>query len=202
MKTVKSLTIGLCLLVVHVCFAQSLIDFGGKAGLNLATQAADDGVSTLSYKPGLSAGFYIRYTKITTALQMELLFSQQGSVISYQNEKYRANFNYVILPLLYRVSLKNNWNIQAGTQAGFLMCAKSDFHPVIHAPFAEQTYTKAYRKADVGLVLGGGWTWQQKISVDIRYYFGLTGIDKYEGVVQTKNRMFQLSVSYPIVKGI
>lgn len=181
----------------YPAFGQQLFSVGVKAGATLATQTVDDGTSDYGVKPGLLAGGYIRYVFSTLALQMDVVYSQQGASIDYQNDKFSSTFKYINLPVILQYQVAPSWILQAGPQVGFLTCVKSDFHPVTHAPYDEQTYTKAYKKTDFGVALGGGWAPpDKKLIIELRYYVGLSSINDYAGVAQTKNNVLQLTLGY------
>jgi Outer membrane protein beta-barrel domain len=183
----------LCIPMVH---AQDF-SLGAKAGLTIASQSVNGGSGSYSMKPGFLVGAYFAYTRNKLVVQADMVYTQQGADIESQGQNLSSTFSYFNFPVTAKYQVVSTFNVQIGPQIGLLTCAKSDFHPVTGQPYAEQTYTKAYKPLDFGLNLGAGWTDPgNTFSVDVRYYLGLTTINDYPGVADTKNSVISLSVGY------
>ncbi len=109
----------------------------------------------------------------------------------------RTYAQYINIPILIKYEVIPGVSLQLGPQIGFLTCMESDYHPVAKQPFDEQSYTKAYKKTDYGIVAGAGYE-SGKWLFDARYYYGLADIADYPGLAETKNRVVSLSVGYKI----
>jgi len=160
--------------------------------------AVDDGASDYSLTPNFHGGAFLRYTAGKMSIQGEVLYSRQGASIKASGENLKALAKYVNVPVLVRYEVVPSFHIDLGPQIGFLTCMKSDYHIVTKEPFAEQHYTKAYKKTDFGVNVGAGYEHNSGLMIDVHYYYGLTDINDYPGLASTKNRVLQISVGYKI----
>jgi len=182
--------------------AQNQYHFGVLAGGNLASQSIDDTVASYSFKPGFQIGLFARFDFENFSLQPELQLSQIGTNILFGNNKYYARFRYLSIPILFEYPVNEAISLMAGPQVGFLLCARSDFHPIVKEPYKEQIYTSAYKKTDFGLSAGASWSSGNNFFVDLRYYLGLSDISNYAGLSSTKNRALELSIGYHILNKV
>ncbi len=198
MKTSISTFISVCLLSMSLC-AQNQYHFGLLAGPNLAKQSVDDTSASYLFRPGFQFGFFgqIQYEQFT--IQPEIKLAQLGSNILYSNQTYYTKLRYLIIPVILKYHINSAFSIEAGPQIGFLLCARSNFHPVTKTPYKEQVYTSAYKKTDFALSFGAGWASSKSLFIDLRYNLGLIDISNYPGVSATKNSNIELSVAYQIV---
>lgn len=186
--------------MVQAAWAQEPFSVGVRAGFNYATLKVDDGSASYGYQPGYHVGLFASYRRIKSHIQAEVMYSKQGASIQSSGEDLTSDARYINVPVLYRYDITNNFNVHIGPQVGFLTCVESDYHPVTHEPFQSQDYTTAYKKTDFGALLGVGWETDSGITVDLRYYLGLTDISNYEGLFPTKNSMLQFSIGYKFYK--
>ncbi len=178
--------------------AQTNSHFGLKAGLNLATQNVDNTLATYSNRPGFIGGIFYQIEFSDFSIQPEVVFSQQGTNISSNGADLYSKLNYTSIPIILKYQLNSGVNFQFGPQIGFLMCAKSNYHPILNQEYKEQVYTTAYSTTDFLLAFGVGWKSDNNITIDARYNLGLTSINNYEGVPDTKNNLFSITVGYVI----
>lgn len=197
--TARTVFLLIALAISHVGVSQKLLSAGIKAGLNMSTITVDDDAE-YGFKPGYHVGAFAQVKFTLLAVQIEGLYSEQGATVKLDGKEMDFKQNYFNIPVTLKYFIVPAVNIQAGPQIGFLSCIKSDYHPVIHEPFAEQHYTKAYKSTDFGVNVGIGVEIPFGLMVDARYYLGLTDISDYEGVGETKNSMVQFSVGYKIFK--
>ncbi|MCF6171821.1 MAG: PorT family protein [Bacteroidales bacterium] len=192
----------LTMLFATVCLsAQNDIYFGLKAGLNLSSQKVDNPMASYSLRPGFTGGFLFYFQLKDFAIQPEVIFSQQGSNITFNDEKLYAVFTYFSIPIIFKYVLKKSGiSFQAGPQIGFLSCAKSNYHPIAKLKYEEQYYTTAYKTTDFLLSFGIGWESKKNWIIDARYSLGLTPVNNYDGIPDTKNRVISITVGYKIVK--
>ncbi|NOX86308.1 MAG: PorT family protein [Chlorobi bacterium] len=188
-----------CLLITGLR-AQTDIYFGVKAGLNLSSQKVDNPVASYTMRPGFNGGVLFYFGFPNFILQPEVLFSSQGSNIKFNDERLYTVFSYVSIPIMFKYVLKQGISFEAGPQIGFLLCNKSNYHPIANQKFDEQYYTTAYKTTDFLLSFGIGWESKKNWMVDIRYSLGLTSINNYDGIPDTKNRVLSINVGYKIVK--
>jgi len=174
------------------CFAQAKIAIGIKGGPNFANINTDASAGQ-NYKnrTGLHLGAYALFRGEKVGFQPEILFSQQGSTISYSGQPdIKSNFSYVNIPLIVKLYTVAGINIQAGPQFGFLTSAERD-----NVDVKDQLKT-----ADMSLALGLGWDLPFGLSIDGRYNWGLSDINSGADVSSIKNQVWQFSVGFKLLK--
>lgn len=155
------------------------LEFGIKAGANLASLKNADGKS----KIGPLGGIFAEYKFAEKfSLRSEAMLSKQGA-------KEKGNFetvklNYVnLLPALARFYPVENLSIEGGPYVGLLLSKKGG------------SLSKSdYRKIDFGAAFGLGYHIIEDVEIGLRYYLGLRDITKTTGEI--KNKIFQLALSY------
>ncbi len=165
------------------------LDFGVKAGLNIADLTGDfenggkartslhlGGVAELS----LSEQF---------SVQAELLYSAQGAIDEDDtDEKWRVD--YLSLPVLAKYYVTEGLSLEAGPQLGFLLKAEVEDN-------GETTDFKDITKGtDLGLALGLGYKLSSGLHFGARYFFGSDINDQDTSDIKVTNSVIQLSVGY------
>lgn len=199
----KLLIVGLMLVGIagsHTALAQVQFSLGIKGGVNFANLDVNSSISD-NYKnrTGFHGGAFALFKVTAFAVQPELIFSQQGSKVSFSSQDINANFSYLNIPIMAKFYLPLGLNLQLGPQFGFLTTAESDFNPISGA----QTTTdlkEYYKNSDVSIGMGIGWDLPMKLSIDARYNLGVTEIEDNASLSQTKNQVFQISLGYKLFK--
>jgi hypothetical protein len=154
-------------------------EFGIKGGFNMSNLYNDD-ADDENILYGFNAGLYATLPiSDFVAIQPELLFTTKGAELEYNNAFATGNakfkLNYIEVPLLVRVNLTKNFNIQAGGYASYLVSSKvtgdGDFE------FNEDIDTDDLNKFDAGIAAGVGVDFSP-ISIGLRYNYGLTKVGK------------------------
>ncbi len=193
-----------CLLVAGVLvskttLAQVQFSLGIKGGVNFANINVSDPQATWDGKTGFHGGAFALFKVTAFAVQPELIFSQQGSKVTFNSQDINANFSYLNVPIIAKFYLPLGLNLQLGPQFGFLTSAESDFNPVTGS--LQTTDLKDYYKnSDVSIGMGIGWDLPLKLSIDARYNLGISEINDNASLSQTKNQVFQISVGYKLFK--
>ncbi|MEO6174025.1 MAG: porin family protein [Flavobacterium circumlabens] len=156
-------------------------EFGVKGGFNMSNlydDSNDPDDNNVLY--GFNAGVYATLPiSDFIAIQPELLFTTKGAELKYNNAfaegDAKFKLNYIELPLLVRVNVTKNFNIQAGGYASYLVSSKvtgsGDFD------FEEDIDTDDLNKFDAGIAAGVGVDFSP-ISIGVRYNYGLTKVGK------------------------
>jgi len=117
--------IAVCALTVSA--QDSGLKIGVKGGVNLANLYSGDDVNDENLKVGFNVGLMAKLPVVPDvfSIQPELLYSNQGSKITYDNfilgeGEYRFNLNYIQLPVLAVINLGEYFNIHAGPYASYL----------------------------------------------------------------------------------
>ncbi len=111
------------------------VEFGVKAGLNLATIAVED-VDENNFKAGFHAGLSAKFPLTESfALQPEVLFTQKGAKTVYNSDflgfdiadgETTYNLNYIDIPVYAVYNFTDNFNLHLGPYLGILVDASAD----------------------------------------------------------------------------
>ncbi|WP_449536176.1 porin family protein [Flavobacterium agrisoli] len=185
-------------------------EFGVKGGVNLSnlyqSDADDENVLV-----GFNAGLYAKLPiSDNIAFQPELLYTTKGSEVEYNNAiasgKAKIRLDYIELPLLFKFNITENFNIQAGGYASYLVNSKvkNDVDGGTSFDFEDNIDTDDLERFDAGLAAGIGVDFNP-ISVGLRYNYGLTTIGKERTILgqtytfpDAKNSSLNLYVSYKL----
>nr|WP_294786311.1 porin family protein [uncultured Flavobacterium sp.] len=166
--------------MLHAQDTNVTTEFGVKGGFNMSNLIdSGDDVNDNNVLYGFNAGFYATLPiSDFVAIQPELLFTTKGAELEYNNvlegnAKFRLN--YIELPLLVRVNITKNFNLQAGGYASYLVSSKVTGDGDI--AFDEAIDTDDLNKFDAGIAAGVGVDFDP-ISIGVRYNYGLTTIGK------------------------
>lgn len=199
----KLLIVCLMLVVIassHTALAQVQFSLGIKGGVNFANLDVTSSVGD-NYKnrTGFHGGAFALFKVTAFAVQPELIFSQQGSKVSFSSQDINANFSYLNVPIMAKFYLPLGLNLQLGPQFGFLTTAESDYNPLT-GTMQSTDLKEYYKNSDVSIGMGIGWDLPLKLSIDARYNLGITEIEDNASLSQTKNQVFQISVGYKLFK--
>jgi len=172
--------------VTVVTNAQVKIAFGLKGGLNFSKLD----VSNLSSnsKTGVHGGAFALFKFAKVGIQPELILSQQGSEVNFDD----LESNYINIPIILKIYIAAGVNLQIGPQFGFLNKAE----------FTDSSSVKdKLKKADISAALGVGWDAPFGLTLDARYNLGLTNNNEgLYGTSTVKNQVFQISVGFKIIR--
>ena len=179
-------------------FAQEFA-VGIKGGPNFANIDTKSSVgANYENRTGFHLGAFalIRGEKI--GFQPEVLFSQQGSTVTYSGQPdIKSNFSYVNVPLVVKLYTIAGINLQAGPQFGFLTSVDVN----------DEDLKDELKKTDFSLALGVGWDLPFGLTLDGRYNWGLSDINENVGqgsgapVGEIKNQVWQFSLGYKLFRG-
>jgi len=183
-------------------------EFCVKGGFNMSNFLSDDDEATdenILY--GFNAGVYATLPISNfVAIQPEVLFTTRGSELEYDTDLGSGNtkfkLNYIEVPLLVRVNITKNFNLQAGGYASYLVSSKVTGDGAID--FEEEIDTDDLNKFDAGIVAGVGVDFSP-ISIGVRYNYGLTTIGKERTIAgetyrfpDAKNSNLSVYLSYKL----
>jgi len=185
------LAMGLALLIAPGVFSQEqqtvseslpTTKFGIKGGLNLSNLYVDN-VKDENMKVGFNAGVFAKIPVTRGfSIQPELLYTQKGSKITYDNVfgsgEFRYNLNYVELPLAAVFNIAKNFNLHAGGYASYLVSANikqlkdnGEINTIANLKADD------FHRFDYGLLAGLGVD-VQNFTIGARYNYGLHEIGK------------------------
>ena len=162
------------------------LDLGIKAGVNFATLTDASG---LDNRTGFVAGAFVG-GKLSDrfGIQADLLYSQQGAEFNAGE----FNLDYVNVPVVAKIYLSDNFNLQAGPQFGVLVNEEAQ---TVVGEVINDIATKDF---DVSAVVGVGFDVPLGLRLEGRYNFGLTDVPEEKGTDfnKSKNSVITLSIGY------
>ncbi|TRX01553.1 porin family protein [Flavobacterium gawalongense] len=163
---------------------------GIKGGYNLAA-VSFDGDGETEQRHSFHVGVYGEsFISESFSIQPELMYSQQGYVITNSNGTFTQKLNYINLPIMLKAYPSKNFFLEAGPQIGLAVSHKEEYDGLFSG---SQEYDP--NSFDWGLNFGGGFKTDSGISLGVRYHLGLG--DLYdEGKAQ--NRVWQFSIGFDL----
>ena len=188
----KLLFSALGLLLAGGAFAQTELEWGVKAGLNVANLT----YSGVNSKPGIVAGVFCQFkVNYLFTIQPELVYSRQGCSDSYhfKDVKYHDSWriNYLNLPILARIYILDNFSVDVGPQfgLGLKMTQRQE-----HDDHIEIDKRHDFHTFDFSIPVGISYDFPMGLIVSVRYNVGFTNVIKDAGT--NKNSVFQFSAGW------
>lgn len=171
--------------------ADAQIQFGLKAGANMATFSGDN-QDEAKWKIGFNGGGLVAIPLFSDfTLQPEVVYSVQGFKFDEENQKATFNANYLNIPVLFKYNNPTGFFIETGPQLGFLMSAKAKSGGV------SVDEKSGFKSTDFSWAFGLGYLIPGlNAGIDARYNLGLSNIIKEDSEGKLKNSVFQLGVFY------
>ena len=187
------------------------VKLGVKAGLNISSLTFDESELNSSNKTGFTAGVMVEIPLAKNfSIQPELLYSQQGTKISFSdsevtNSHYKStiDLNYLNIPVMLKYYVLKGLSVQAGPQIGILLKANNKYQDNFLGYENRESFDlKEYSTGiDTSVNLGLGYQFKDKFYTDLRYNISYSNVFK-EGDVNhfinndMKNRVFQITIGY------
>jgi hypothetical protein len=156
---------------------------GVKGGVNFSNLNTDN-VADEHTKVGFNLGLFAKLpVSETFAIQPEILYSNKGSKLKYDNfvqgeGEYRFNLNYLELPVLAVVNIGPYFNIHAGPYVAFLSSSNiKDMNDDGTIQGIKDVDVKNFNRFDYGLAAGIGAD-LNGFMVGARYNYGLNEVGK------------------------
>jgi hypothetical protein len=180
-----------------------------KGGLLLGFNASQvDGDTYAGFdKFGIMGGAYV-YTPISPLfdIQMEIKYMGKGArkrTSEVDLTQYQSNLNYIEIPVLLRLNTKNKIGLEAGLGFGYLFSYSLENEYGV-LPLSE---TPKFRSFELSYIVGIGYQFAPKFSVNLRYSYSVISIAKTPEVAYTYfrrsglyNNLFSLGIYYSIGK--
>ncbi len=192
MKKISLLT--LLVMAGFVMQAQNA-SFGLKGGLNLATWSNSNPDITYSNRVGFHAGLFSQINVSPYfAVQPEVVYSSQGTKYNdVAGREHNLQLNYINIPVMLQAKVGGGWYAQAGPQVGFLAGTKDKVNDVETGFFNSSDF----KKTDVAVGFGLGYSSPSALGIDARYNLGLTDIN-VGGGNRLKNNVLQVGLTYKL----
>lgn len=163
---------------------------GIKGGYNLAA-VSFDGDGETDQRHSFHVGVYGEsFISESFSIQPELLYSQQGYVITDSNGTFTQKLNYINLPIMLKAYPSQNFFLEAGPQIGLAVSHKEEYDGLFST---SQEYDP--NSFDWGMNFGTGFKTESGISFGVRYHLGLG--DLYDEN-KAYNRVWQFSLGFDL----
>ncbi|RTY89663.1 porin family protein [Flavobacterium sp. GT3R68] len=156
------------------------MNFGVKAGVNVASLSSSDSSTLIGFHFGGLAEFTVITEKLS--LQPEVLFSTQGA----KNDTGDLKLNYITVPVMFKYYFLDYFSVEAGPRVGFLISAKD----------GDLDVKDSFNAIDFGVDAGVNYDITTKIFAQLRYDYGVIEVQKGvpSGEDGSKNGVIQVSV--------
>jgi hypothetical protein len=211
-KTFFLILIGLIL--SNLMYAQkSNIDFGIKTGVNQAKYTGTLIAAEYNFKTGFYIGGFANFSVTERfKIQPELLFALQGSNFTIKNieireypseppiigdYKTKISETTISIPIIAQYLISEKFFIELGPQIGLILDRKEE---VTKSPTDDPTFNTINDFDpdffDLGLTTGVGYSFNEKFSLNFRYFFGLIERDLFK----VKSSVINLGLEYKLSK--
>jgi len=180
-------------------YSQAKVELGLKGGLNLASVNTKDPLASYSSLTSYHAGLYALIKAGNIGIQPEILYSTQGTQVSFQSVSgdFKQQFTYLNIPVMLKLYTVAGINFQVGPQFGMLMSVDGKFKD---SNGNVTTISKSsYKNSDVSGAVGVGWDAPFGLNFTARYIMGFSNVNSSSSNDQ-KNRTFQVSLGYRLFK--
>ncbi|HEY4788374.1 MAG TPA: porin family protein [Bacteroidales bacterium] len=191
----------IALVVLFAISASAQVQFGIKAGLNIANQKASS--SGMSFSPKSLVGFHVGAIADFAvgekfAIQPGLLFSQKGCKADVDGTTYTDTYNYLDIPInaVYKIDAGGvKVLLNAGPSISFALSAKEKGGGISENLLGSEDGQA--KSLDFGFGIGGGLQFGSVVA-SLNYNFGLANIMHVpSGSDATlKNNVFSISLAY------
>lgn len=164
---------------------------GIKGGYNLAA-VSFDGETETGQRHAFHIGFYGEsFMSESAALQIELLYSQQGYELKDSGGTFTQKLDYINLPLLLKLYPDESFFLEVGPQVGLAISHKEEFDSNFGLFDTSQEFEP--QNFDWGMNFGAGFKTNSGVSLGVRYHLGLGNV--YDDG-NPKNRVWQFSIGF------
>lgn len=170
------------------------VNFGVKAGVNLASINGDDAEDysgLTSFHAGVVAEIPI---SDQFSFQPELVYSAQGAELSGGGDTSKYKLDYLNIPLMAKYEVTQGLNLEAGPQIGFLLSAKDEFDEFDES--GEEDIKEFFNSIDFGVGVGINYAMETGLNFGARYNLGISDINDGFELSTLQNGVFQISVGY------
>lgn len=166
-------------------------EIGLKFGYNLAFVRYDNATET-GQRHGFHIGFQGEsFVSEALAIQVEVLYSQQGYQLKDGGGTFTQKLDYINLPISLRSYLSESFFLEFGPQVGYAISHKEEYDSNFSLFDTSQNFNPT--RFDWGLNVGTGFKTDSGVSLGVRYHFGMGSIYD-EGT--SKNRLWMFSLGF------
>ncbi len=185
----KKLILSLAVITIATMTANAQVEFGAKAGLNLATLSGSDAsnIAGKAMQAGANFGAIVQIpVSGMFSVNPELNFSMQGVKFDGGSDK----LNYLNVPVMAHLAFNGGFFVEGGPQVGFLMSAKEK-------DASGSTDIKEFlNTTDFGIGVGAGFKSHSGFGGNVRGMFGMSSIDKGTPKAKINNMVISFNLFY------
>lgn len=195
-------------------YGQAQLAVGIKGGLNFATlKGANSLGSAYDNRTGYHFGGYLMIKFTMIAIQPEILFSQQGSSLSFNAGNLSSNYSYLSIPVIVKFYLLLGLNLQTGIQLSKLTSSSGSLYNTSTGQIMQdQNLSGVVHDYDFAIPVGIGWDLPFGLNLAFRYNIGISDVNKQSGSTTTPptvsamgtneatNQVFQISAGMRLFK--
>jgi hypothetical protein len=182
--------------------------FGIKGGVNFSNINAEN-TSDNKALTGVNFGVFAKLPITSSfAIQPEMYFTTKGSELTYQNVfvdgTAKFDLNYIEVPVLAVFKITNNFNVQLGPYASYLLSANVKNVSDVSYNFENNIDSGDFKKFDTGIAAGVEFE-GKSFSLGVRYNLGLVTVGEEKTYFGTnyvfpdgKNSVLNLYLSYSL----
>lgn len=196
--------------------AQKMV-YGIKGGTNFSTILTDfEGPFEYKYKTGFQIGGFVKvYLTDQLFFQPELLYSLQGTKYNFDFlnitlpqglddplfqdyvSDLKSNESTIILPLLIKYYLSENFNFQIGPQLDYMFYVSTDNIELDGGEIIiNGRNSRSVSEFNWGVNVGVGYDFNRRIGLDLRYNYGFNRSDLGNSEFRFGNSVFQLNIEF------
>lgn len=168
---------------------------GLKGGLNLASLSRNGNSSAYQNRAGFYGGLFAHVpVGLQLAIQPEAVYSSQGTKYTTGSFEHNLQVNYVNIPVMVQAMVGRGFFAEVGPQFGFLTGVSDKVNDVETAAFTSSDF----KKSDVALGFGLGYSGVSGLGIGARYNLGLTDINNSGLSNNLKNNVLQIGLTYAL----
>ena len=170
-----------------------------KASGDIASFWNDNSKGKLNFELGLVGELMLTEQ---FALATEFNYAESGDVANVTIEGFKSEVklltSYIQVPVMARYYVNENINLNFGPQIGFLLSARDETKITLNG----QTETDSddlkddVNSTELGLIIGGGYKFNNGLFLDIRYNLGLSELFKEGEDGNFKSRALKFGIGY------
>lgn len=169
--------------------------FGLKGGLNLSTLSANGSSKGYQNSVGFHGGLFANVpVSQQIAIQPEVVYSTQGTKYTAGAFEHNLKLSYVNIPVMVQAMVGRGFFAEVGPQLGILTGTADKVGDQETGAFE----TNDFKKTDVALGFGLGFSGNSGLGVGARYNLGLTDINATGRSNNLKNNVLQIGLTYKL----
>ncbi|NOS91471.1 MAG: PorT family protein [Cyclobacteriaceae bacterium] len=179
--------------------AQLEFSLGVKGGINYMSLTGNTPLIKHDFRKDYHLGVFLLAKTKVLGIQPELIYSRQGASSSSIYGNFDIQYDYLNVPVIFKLYLIKGLNFQLGPQLSLLVGASGPVGNPQTGYFTAQSVYERINKVDVSIVGGFGWDFLNRFSLETRFNLGLTKTND-KSTNEEKNQVVQISAGCKLFK--